>query len=169
MYPRNVHYRGLARKGTARKGPGGPQWPRGPTRAHGVPPGPGPQGPGPQGPRRAHKGPGGPTRALPTRAKGGPHGPRGSHKGPVSYVIAYDIFIHLYIYIYMTGNMGARALVPPSDRYPGARGYLFCVGGCFIGKKVQGSPWSDGSQQTGSSSAIESFWRCIFDGIWMFL
>ena len=40
-----------------------------------------------QGPREAHKGPGGATRARPTRAQGGPQGPgpqgpRGAHKGP---------------------------------------------------------------------------------------
>ena len=64
--------------------PGGPIGAR-PMRAQVGPQGSGP--PGPQGTRVAHKGPGGPTRAQPTRtrparAQGGPQDSRGAHKGP---------------------------------------------------------------------------------------
>ena len=56
-----------------------------------------------------------------------------------TYIHVY-IFTYVYIYIYIckihiTGNMGARALVPPSGRYPGAGGYCFDFGGLFADKK----------------------------------
>ena len=66
-------------------------------------------------------------------------------------------------------NMGGRALVPQSGRYPGARSTFFDFGGLIIGDMVQGSPWGYGAQQAGSNTAIESFCRCQFAEIWPFL
>ena len=44
----------------------------------------------------------------------------------------------------------------------GFQRHSFYLGGLFMDKMVQGSPLGDGSQQTGSNTAIERFWRWKF-------
>ena len=42
------------------------------------------------------------------------------------YIRPYTgINIYVYMYLYITGNMGARALVPPTGAISRCRGYLF--------------------------------------------
>ena len=72
------------------------------------------------------------------------------------------MYIYTYMYLYITRNMGARTLVPPSGRYPGAGGDLFDFGIIFIRKTARSSASCDGPQRAASNAAIESFWRCIF-------
>ena len=47
--------------------------------------------------------------------------------------------------------------------------FFFYFGCLFIDKTVRSSPWCDGSQQAGSNTAVESFWRWKFVEIWPFL
>ena len=84
----------------------------------------------------------------------------------ILYVNLIDRFTLVYIY---PGTWGARAFVPQPGRCPGTGGTFFDFGSFFIRKMVRSSRWGDGSQQAGSNTAIESFWRCILVEIWLFL
>ena len=46
---------------------------------------------------------------------------------------------------------------------------FFYVGGFFTEKTSQLSASCGGPQQAGSNAAIESFWRCLFVELWLFL
>ena len=87
-----------------------------------------------------------------------------------SYIHIYIyIFIYIYIYIYIQERGGPEPSYPNQGDIPGPGGTFFDFGRLFIDKTVRSSRWGDGSQQAGSNTAIESFWRCKFVEIWPFL
>ena len=62
-----------------------------------------------------------------------------------------------------------RALAVHSSRKSWYQGDRFLIlAAFFIDKTVRGCRSCDGSRQAGSSTAIESFWRCIFVELWVF-
>ena len=61
-----------------------------------------------------------------------------------------------------------RALAVHSSFQDCGRILCYC-GGLFIDKAALESPSGGGSQQAGSNTAFESFWRCIFVKILLFL
>ena len=73
----------------------------------------------------------------------------------------------IYIYIWEHGGLGPS--YPDQGDIPGTGGTFFDSGGLFIDKLARSSAACDRSQQAASNTAIESFWRCIFDEIWSFL
>ena len=73
------------------------------------------------------------------------------------------------IYIYIYPGIWARVFVSRPGDIPGPGGTFFDFGRLFISKTALVSPWGDGSQQAGSNTAIESFWRWKFVEIWPFL
>ena len=58
----------------------------------------------------------------------------------------------MYIYIYISNTS-------PKSR---DQGVVFDLGVLFIDETVRSSRSCDGSQQAGSNTAIDSFWRYIF-------
>ena len=68
----------------------------------------------------------------------------------------------MYISLYISTPHGSGLSRTLLREIPGPGGCFFDFGELFIDKMALGSPSGDGSQQAGSNTATESFWRCIF-------